>query len=100
MSDVQLPLTPLRALHKALLWGIWKVNFQEILASFGDRYPQNDSKNEQTAPRTSMGHLHEGPRAEPLGHVLSRENYHFTEMSSDSRRGLVFEAHRLLYHSA
>ena len=33
----------------------------EILTTFGDKCPQNGSKNEQTAPRTSMGYTHEEP---------------------------------------
>ena len=43
------------------LWGISKVNFQETLSSFGDKCPQNGSKNGLRAPRTGMGCPHIGP---------------------------------------
>jgi len=46
---------------EALCGGISKVNFQETLSSFGDKCQQNGSKNEQRAPRTSMGCPHVGP---------------------------------------
>jgi hypothetical protein len=36
-------------------WGKIKVNSSETLSIFGDKCPQNGSKNEQRAPRTSMG---------------------------------------------
>ena len=42
-------------------WGYLKVNFSETLSIFGDKCPRNGSKNEQTAPRTSMGYPHIGP---------------------------------------
>ena len=45
---------------KALRGGISKVNFQWTLSIFGDKCPQNGSKNEQRAPRTSMGCPHIG----------------------------------------
>ena len=41
--------------------GISKVNFQETLSSFGDKCPQNGSKNGLRAPRTGMGCPHIGP---------------------------------------
>ena len=44
--------------RKALRGGISKVNFQETLSIFGDEYPQNGSKNEPRAPRTSLGCPH------------------------------------------
>ena len=46
---------------EALRGGISKVNFQGTLSSFGDKCPRNGSKNEQRAPRTSMGCPHIGP---------------------------------------
>ena len=42
-------------------WGYLKVNSSETLSIFGDKCPRNGSKNEQTAPRTSMGYPHIGP---------------------------------------
>jgi len=42
-------------------WGYFKVNSSETLSIFGDKCPQNGSKNEQRAPRTSMGCPHIGP---------------------------------------
>ena len=42
-------------------WGYLKVNFSETLSSFGDKCPQNGSKNEETAPRTRTGYPHAGP---------------------------------------
>ena len=51
---------PFQCPPEALCGGISKVNFRETLSSFGDKCPQNVSKNEQTAPRTSMGCRHVG----------------------------------------
>ena len=42
-------------------WGYLKVNSSETLSIFADKCPQNGSKNEQRAPRTSMGCPHQGP---------------------------------------
>jgi len=42
-------------------WRYLKVNFSETLSIFGDKCPQNGSKNEQTAPRTKTGYPHIGP---------------------------------------
>ena len=42
-------------------WGYLKVNSSETLSIFGDKFPQNGSKNEQRAPRTSMGCPHIWP---------------------------------------
>ena len=47
---------------KALRGGISKVYLEENLSTFGNKCPQNGSKNEPRAPRTSMGCPHEGPR--------------------------------------
>ena len=46
-------------------WGYLKVNYSETLSIFGDKCTQNGSKNEQRAPRTSMGCPHIGPFVEP-----------------------------------
>ena len=43
-------------------WGYLKVNFQETLSFFGDKCPQNGSKNDPMVPRTTLGCPHEGPR--------------------------------------
>ena len=51
------PLTP----PKVLRGGISKVNLQQTLSIFGDKYPQNGSKNAPRAPRTSLGCPHLGP---------------------------------------
>jgi len=49
-----------------------KSHFRKILSTFGNKCPQNGSKNEQTAPRTSMGYPHEGPSvAGPLSSEFS-----------------------------
>ena len=42
-------------------WGYLKVNSSETLSIFGDKCPQNGSKNEHRAPITSMGCPHIGP---------------------------------------
>ena len=39
-------------------WGYLKVNSSETLSIFGDKCPQNGSKNDLMAPRTTP---HEGP---------------------------------------
>ena len=46
-------------------WGYLKVNFSDTLSIFGDKCPQNGSKNEQTAPRTNTGYPHIGPFVVP-----------------------------------
>ena len=38
-----------------------KSQFWEILTTFGDKYPQNGSKNEPMAPRTNLECPHKGP---------------------------------------
>jgi hypothetical protein len=58
---------------EALCGGISKVNFQETLSIFGDEYPQNGSKNEQRAPRTSMGCPHIGSFVENYGRRAIKE---------------------------
>ena len=45
-------------------WGYLKVRFQETLSSFGDKCPQNGSKNDPMVPRTTLGCPHEGPRVD------------------------------------
>ena len=47
--------------RRALRGGISKVNFEQSLSSFGNTCPQNGSKNEPRAPRTSLGYPHIGP---------------------------------------
>ena len=42
-------------------WGYLKVFFSETLSMFGDKRPQNGSKNEEMAPRTKTGYPHIGP---------------------------------------
>ena len=51
---------------EALCGGISKVNFQETLSSFGDKFSQNGSKNGLRAPRTGMGCPHIGPSVVPF----------------------------------
>ena len=46
-------------------WGYSTVNFTETLSFFGDKCPQNGSKNGQMVPRTTLGCPHEGPRVVP-----------------------------------
>ena len=50
--------------RKALCGGISKVNFQETLSSFGDKYPKNGSKTAPTAPRPHLECPHKGPPVE------------------------------------
>ena len=40
--------------RKALRGGISKVNFQEILSTLVNKCPQNGSKNDTMAPRTTL----------------------------------------------
>ena len=47
--------------RKALRGGISKVNFQETLSIVGDKCPQNGSRNDPMAPRTTLECPHEGP---------------------------------------
>ena len=49
-----------RGPRKALRTSI-KSHFWKISSTFGDKCPQNGSKNGQTAPRTGTGCPHEGP---------------------------------------
>ena len=75
---------------EALCGGISKVNFQETLSSFGDKCPQNGSKNEQRALRTSMGCPHIGPFVDPpLGRALRGEptNLDLTPQNLDPEPG-------------
>ena len=51
--------------RKALRGGIAKVKFQELALNFGDKCPQNGSKNAPMAPRPHLGCPHEGSRVEP-----------------------------------
>ena len=47
--------------RRALRGGISKVNFSQSLSTFGNTCPQNGSKNEPRAPRTSLGYPHIRP---------------------------------------
>ena len=71
--------------RNALHGGSSKVNFQETLLISGDKCPQNGSKNDPMAPRTTLECPHEGPsvvslewaavrneRATALGAVMSQ----------------------------
>ena len=49
--------------RQALRGGISKVYLQENLSIFGNKCPQNGSKNDKMAPRTTRRYPHEGPRA-------------------------------------
>ena len=57
---------------EALCGGISKVNFQETLSSFGDKCPQNGSKNGLRAPRTGLGCPHIGPSVVRVRNLRSR----------------------------
>ena len=46
-----------------------RIAYVDKLVNVGD---QNGSKNEQTAPKTSMGYFHEGPSVGPLEDDPSR----------------------------
>ena len=52
---------------KALRGGISKVNFQETLSISGNKCPQDASKNDPMAPRTTLECPHEGPSVEYHG---------------------------------
>ena len=54
MRELELP-------RRALRGGISKVNFEQGLSTFGYTCPQNGSKNEPRAPRTSLGYPHIRP---------------------------------------
>jgi hypothetical protein len=70
------------------------------LSIFGDKRPRNGSKYGEMAPRTGTGCPHIGPfgaccpnqASHPERPLLFRNVQRF-------RGGLVFKAHRLLYHS-
>ena len=49
-------LSPRKALRTSIKSQLWKIS-----STFGDKYPQNGSKNGLRAPRTGMGCPHEGP---------------------------------------
>ena len=49
-------LIPRKALRTSIKSHFWKIS-----STFGDRCPQNGSKNGETAPRTGTGCPHEGP---------------------------------------
>ena len=74
----RLPSSPRRALRG----GISKVNFEQSSSSFGDKCPQNGSKNEEMAPRTKTGYPHIGPS------VVPERGAHQTSLAS---RAVTFE---------
>ena len=45
-------------------WGYLKSQFSRDLVNFRDECPQNGSKNDPMAPRTTLGCPHEGPRVD------------------------------------
>jgi hypothetical protein len=53
-------------------WGYLEVNSSETLPIFGDKCPQNGSKNDLIAPRTTMECPHQGPYVVSLGGWASR----------------------------
>ena len=72
--------------EEILIWtrgGIPKVNFTETLSIFGEKCPQNGSKNGLRAPRTGMGCPHIGPSVEPLARnlVARRRAWHMSKHS-------------------
>jgi hypothetical protein len=74
-------------------WGYLKVNCSETLSIFGDTYPQNGSKNEQRAPRTSMGCPHQGPSV-VSGHLASRMSWDivwYCRIASHIPKSLFFD---------
>ena len=81
--------------RKAIRGGISKVDFQETLSIFGDKCPQNGSKNDPMAPRTTLECPHEGPSVVKDQHVLlarqaccSTDTAHTTQSRPDSGPGL------------
>ena len=48
-------------LHARPFVGVFKSQFQEAFSIFGDKCPQDGSKNDQMVPRTALGCHHEGP---------------------------------------
>ena len=66
----EMMMTPRRALRG----GISKVNFGQSLSTFGNTCPQNGSKNEPRAPRTSLGYPHIGPFMGPFVPILRAGN--------------------------
>ena len=49
---------PLTQSTQGSSWGYLKVNYSETLSSFGDKCPQNGSKNDLMAPITTLGYPH------------------------------------------
>ena len=54
-------LWPRQHSTQGLSWGYLKSKFQETLSIFGDKCPCNGSKNDPTAPKTTLECPHEGP---------------------------------------
>jgi hypothetical protein len=61
--------------HARPFEGVFKSQFTTDLSIFDNKFPQNGSKNQETAPRTRMGYPHEGPSVVPgaSGWVFTRE---------------------------
>ena len=51
--------------HARPFVGVFKSQFTIDLSNFDNNFPQNGSKNEDTAPRTRTGCPHEGPSVVP-----------------------------------
>jgi hypothetical protein len=80
-------------------WGYLKSHFSRDLVNFRDECPQNGSKNDPMAPRTTLGCPHEGPRVvlprPSFGRtlVLSSEWIKIQFMQKGSTRELLKGAH-------
>ena len=57
--------------HARPFVGYLKVNSSETLSFFGDKCPQNGSKNDLMAPRTTLECPHEGPSVAPALRMAS-----------------------------
>ena len=57
--------------HARPFVGVFKSQFTTVLSIFDNNFPQNGSKNEETAPRTRTGYPHEGPSVEKWGTVAA-----------------------------
>ena len=68
-------------------WGYLEVNSSETLSFFGDKRPQNDTKNDLMAPRTTLECPHEGPFAD------SRRGADLSQGGSSERGRVGLEVH-------
>ena len=57
---------PLQLHHARPFVGVFKSGFTTDLSIFDNNFPQNGSKNEETAPRTRTEYPHEGPFVAPV----------------------------------